>query len=49
MLPKIPNHWPRDIVEGSLREAGLRDIEIASVGGISWYALGTRPAKSGDE
>jgi hypothetical protein len=44
MLPRIANYWKREEVEGLLRDAGLIDVQTASVNGMSWTAIGTRPA-----
>ncbi len=43
MLPRIAHYWPREKVAELMREAGLEDVKIASVNGMSWSAIGTRP------
>ena len=43
MLPRIAHYWPRETVEALMHSAGLDDIRIAAVNGISWSAIGTRP------
>jgi SAM-dependent methyltransferase len=45
MLPRIAHYWPREEVASLMAEAGLKDIRIASVNGMSWSAIGTRPFK----
>ena len=43
MLPRIAHYWPRETVAELMREAGLEEVRIASVNGMSWSAIGTRP------
>lgn len=43
MLPRIAHYWPRDEVVKLMRRAGLDDVRIDSVNGMSWSAIGTRP------
>ena len=43
MLPRIAHYWPRDEVIELIKEAGLEDVRIAPVNGMSWSAIGTRP------
>ena len=43
MLPRIAHYWPRETVLRMMEETGLEDIRLASVNGISWSAIGTRP------
>ena len=43
MLPRIAHYWPRETVAELMAEAGLETVEIASVNGMSWSAIGTRP------
>jgi hypothetical protein len=43
MLPRIAHYWPREKVAELMTEAGLEDVKIASVNGMSWSAIGTRP------
>lgn len=47
MLPRIAHYWRRDAVEALMREAGLHDIRIYAVNGMSWSAIGTKPAMPG--
>jgi len=46
MLPRIAHYWPREKVAELMRDAGLEDVKIASVNGMSWSAIGTRPLLS---
>src|SRR6266851_6083253 len=43
MLPRIAHYWPRERVAELMTEAGLEDVRIASVNGMSWSAIGARP------
>ena len=43
MLPRIAHYWCRDEVEALMRQAGLTDIRLARVNGMSWAAIGRRP------
>jgi hypothetical protein len=43
MLPRIANYWPCEKVAELMTEAGLEDVKIVSVNGMSWSAIGTRP------
>ena len=43
MLPKIAHYWPRETVARMLEAAGLEDVRVAPVNGMSWSAIGTRP------
>ena len=45
MLPRIAHYWLREKVAALMAEAGLKDVRIASVNGMSWSAIGTRPRK----
>lgn len=44
MLAKIANYWRKDEVETLMREAGLKDIELARVNEMSWAARGFKKA-----
>jgi SAM-dependent methyltransferase len=44
MLPRIAHYWRRDEVEALMRKAGLTDIRLAAVNGMSWSAVGRKPA-----
>ena len=46
MLPRIAHYWPREAVVELMTGAGLEDIRIESVNGMSWSAIGTRPIRS---
>jgi len=46
MLPRIAHYWPRERVAELMAEAGLEDVKIASVNGMSWSAIGTRPLQA---
>ena len=48
MLPRIAHYWPRERVAELMTEAGLEDVRIASVNGMSWSAIGTRPLQPND-
>lgn len=39
-LPKIAHYWTRDEVHQLLKDAGLKDIKIKAVNGMSWSAVG---------
>jgi SAM-dependent methyltransferase len=43
MLPRIAHYWARERVAELMAQAGLEDVKIASVNGMSWSAVGTRP------
>jgi len=43
MLPRIAHYWPREAVADLMTQAGLEEVKIASVNGMSWSAIGTRP------
>jgi SAM-dependent methyltransferase len=43
MLPRIAHYWPRETVEALMGKAGLEDIRVTAVNGMSWSAIGTRP------
>jgi SAM-dependent methyltransferase len=45
MLPRIAHYWPRKRVEELMEQAGLEDIRVAAVNGLSWSAIGTRPPR----
>jgi SAM-dependent methyltransferase len=45
MLPRIANYWPGETVVALLEDAGLEDVRLASVNGMSWSAIGTRPLR----
>jgi SAM-dependent methyltransferase len=44
MLPRIANYWSREQVLRLMQNAGLGDIRIADVNGMSWSVVGVRPA-----
>ncbi|HVH75909.1 MAG TPA: class I SAM-dependent methyltransferase [Stellaceae bacterium] len=44
MLPRIAHYWTREEVERLMAGAGLEDVRLAAVNGMSWSAIGTRPA-----
>jgi SAM-dependent methyltransferase len=44
MLPKIANYWPRAVVEGFMRDAGLTNVDLIWVNQMSWAACGVKPA-----
>jgi SAM-dependent methyltransferase len=43
MLPRIAHYWPCETVVRLLKDAGLQDVRVAQVNGMSWSAIGTRP------
>jgi hypothetical protein len=43
MLPRIAHYWPRDEVVKLMTGVGLENVQIESVNGMSWSAIGTRP------
>jgi SAM-dependent methyltransferase len=42
MLPRIAHYWRRDEVEALMRAAGVSDIRLMPVNGMSWSAIGTK-------
>jgi SAM-dependent methyltransferase len=42
MLPRIAQYWPRETVASLMRGAGLENVRLAAVDGMSWSALGTK-------
>lgn len=44
MIPRIAHYWPRATVETLMRNAGLQDICIEAVNGVSWSASGRKPS-----
>ena len=44
MLPRIAHYWPRRTVFELMEGAGLGDVRVARVNGMSWSAIGIRPA-----
>lgn len=46
MLPRIAHYWRRETVEELMQRAGLEDIRVTPVNGMSWSAIGTRPGPS---
>lgn len=44
LLPRISRYWRRAEVERLMAGAGLEDIRLTHVNGVSWSALGARPA-----
>ncbi|HLN22757.1 MAG TPA: class I SAM-dependent methyltransferase [Patescibacteria group bacterium] len=44
MLPRIAHYWRRDEVLELMTLAGLTEIELAPVNGMSWVALGCKPS-----
>ena len=47
MLPRIACYWPGDVVVGLMEGAGLEQVRLASVNGMSWSAIGTKPQRHG--
>ena len=43
MLPRIAHYWPAKTVAALMEDAGLDDVRLASVNGMSWSAIGTKP------
>lgn len=43
MLPKIAHYWSRGTVQAMMRDAGLRDVQLAWVNEMSWSAIGLKP------
>lgn len=48
MLPRIAHYWPRERVERMMAEAGLEDVRLTWVNQMSWAAVGTRTAPTGE-
>jgi SAM-dependent methyltransferase len=44
MIPRIANYWSRDVVETLLSGAGLEDVQLVLVNGMSWSGSGRKPA-----
>ncbi len=42
MLPKIARYWSREDVSKLMTSAGLRNVQLVWVNGMSWTALGTK-------
>lgn len=42
MLPKIANYWSRAEVEDLMSRAGLKEVQLLQVNGMSWCAVGTK-------
>jgi SAM-dependent methyltransferase len=42
MLPRIAHYWRRDEVAALMRAAGLSDISVVAVNGMSWAAIGSK-------
>ena len=49
MLPRIAHYWSREEVAQLMAGAGLEDVRLAAVNGMSWSAIGTRPAAPGGQ
>jgi SAM-dependent methyltransferase len=45
MLPRIAHYWPGDEVVALMEDAGLEDVRLAAVNGMSWSAIGARPPR----
>jgi SAM-dependent methyltransferase len=45
MLPRIAHYWPSETVAALMQGAGLEDVRVAAVNGMSWSAIGTKPAR----
>ncbi len=43
MLPRIAHYWKRSEVEALATQAGLTDLELVHVNGMSWACLGRTP------
>jgi SAM-dependent methyltransferase len=46
MLPRIAHYWPGETVASLMQGAGLENVRLAAVNGMSWSALGTKPERS---
>jgi SAM-dependent methyltransferase len=44
MLPRIANYWTKAEVEQLMKGAGLDDVRLAWVNGMSWAACGRKPS-----
>jgi len=47
MLPRIAHYWRQDEVRSLMQQAGLEEIQLAHVNGMSWCATGRVPLKRG--
>jgi SAM-dependent methyltransferase len=43
MLPRIAHYWRREEVETLMRNAGIVDVRLMPVNGMSWAAIGSKP------
>lgn len=48
LLPRIAHYWSREIVEGMLTKAGLKNVKLAWVNQVSWSAIGRKPVDQHD-
>lgn len=46
MLPHIAHYWRRAEVEALMTQAGLQDVRVEAVNGMSWSAVGTKPDRA---
>ena len=49
MLPKIAHYWRREEVAALMEKAGLEDVRLALVNGMSWSAIGRKPQRAEPE
>jgi len=47
MLPRIAHYWRKEEAVALFDQAGLHDIKVAPVNGVSWSVIGTKPADKG--
>jgi SAM-dependent methyltransferase len=48
MLPRIAHYWSKEAVTAMMTDAGLVAVELASVNGRSWVAIGRWPSIRAD-
>ncbi len=44
LLPRIAHYWPEATVQKLMVDAGLDDVQLVHVNGMSWTAIGRKPA-----
>lgn len=45
LLPRIAHYWPESTVRELMAGAGLTDVVVSAVNGMSWSAVGRKPAR----
>ena len=47
MLPRIAHYWRKEGAVALFDQAGLTDVSVAPVNGVSWSIIGTKPPGGG--